>query len=120
MFIEAAIIKIAEDNTTFIGLEELIVKSTESNSSLIHELSLYAIKTGVREFIRFATIVENNYDKGDDLVEKLEGEGMLLWIGKKKRVEEKAKLAGTKLSLPLMLLLMALIMITSAPMLLSI
>lgn len=130
MFIEGAIVKISEDNrkregsfrqnTLFLGLTDLIIKSEESNSSLIHELSLYAIKSGVREFIRFSSIVENNFDKGDDLVEKLEGEGMLLWMERKKQVEEKAKLAGTKLSLPLILLLISLIMITSAPMLLSI
>lgn len=130
MFIEGVIVKISEDygknigkgggNILFQGIAELIVKSEESNSSVIGELSMYAIKSGVREFIRFASIVENNFDKGDDLVEKLEGEGMLLWMVRKKQVEEKAKLAGTKLSLPLMLLLISLIMITSAPMFLNI
>ncbi len=130
MFIEGVIVKISEDygknigedggNILFQGLGELIVKSGESNSSIIGELSMYAIRSGVREFIRFASIVENNFDKGDDLVEKLEGEGMLLWMVRKKQVEEKAKLVGTKLSLPLMLLLISLIMITSAPMFLNI
>ncbi|HZK01527.1 MAG TPA: hypothetical protein VFC96_01560 [Anaerovoracaceae bacterium] len=127
MFIEPVITKVALDNKNntdsnilLYGLHDLIIKAGESNSSLIHELSVYAIRSGVRELIRFASIVENNFNKGSDLVEKLEGEGILLWTGKKKLAEEKAKLAGTKLSFPLMLLLLSLIVITSAPMLMSI
>ena len=131
MFIEAVIAKAAEDYShgendsrerkiLYICLNDIIRKAYETNTPLIHEMSEFAVKSGVRELIRFSAIVENNFNKGSDLAEKLEGEGALLWMGKKKLVEEKAKMAGTKLSLPLMLLLSALILITSAPMLLSI
>lgn len=130
LFVEAAIIKIIEDHeknnkeigtgTLLSGMSNLKVKAEESNASIVAELGRYSIKTGVRELIRFSTLVENNYDKGSDLAEKLENEGMLLWMNKRKRAEEKAKLASTKLSLPLMLLLLSLIIITSAPMLLCI
>lgn len=131
MFIEAVIAKAAEDycyeennlrerKILYACLKDIIRKKDETNTSLIHEMSEFAVKSGVRELIRFSAIVENNFNKGSDLAEKLEGEGALLWLGKKKLVEEKAKMAETKLSLPLMLLLSALILITSAPILLII
>lgn len=130
MVIESVLVKIAHDNKArgkaenqrilYSILQGIIEKNKESNSSLVGELSTHAIKSGVREFIRFSSIIESNYNKGSSLVEKLESEGMLLWMSRKKLAEEKARLAGTKLSFPLMLLLMSLIVITSAPMLLSI
>ncbi len=42
-----------------------------------------------------------------------------MWIGRKKKAEEKGKLAETKLTFPLMILLLVLIMITVAPALLG-
>ncbi|MDI9494554.1 MAG: bacterial type II secretion system protein F domain protein, partial [Bacillota bacterium] len=62
---------------------------------------------------------EDNINKGSSLAEKLEAEGTLLWMDRKKRAEERARLAETKLSFPLMLLLLSLMIITTAPILLS-
>ncbi len=130
MITESALIKIAEDykksfvsaerRALYDGLTDIVSRTKESNSSLTAELTKYAYRSGVRELMRFSTIVEDNCIKGSDLVDKLEGEGALLWMDRKKRAEEKAKLAETKLSFPLMLLLLALMLITTAPMLLSI
>ncbi|GAB1475440.1 hypothetical protein MASR2M70_02720 [Bacillota bacterium] len=131
MFIEAVITKAVleyDNNREHMGerrilyscLKDIIKKAEETNTPLINGMSEFAVKSGVRELIRFFAIVENNFYKGSDLAEKLEGEGMMLWMGRKKLVEAKAKTAGTRLALPLMLLLAALILITSAPVLLSI
>ena len=43
----------------------------------------------------------------------------LLWFSRKKRAAEKGRLAETKLTFPLMLLLLALVMVTTAPALLD-
>jgi tight adherence protein C len=60
-------------------------------------------------------VISDNWDKGSVLAEKLEGESNLLWISRKKRAEEKGKLAETKLTFPLVILLIVLIMVTIAP-----
>lgn len=129
MVTEAALRKIAYDykksrdlvgrRPLYEGLADLIDRAQQTNSSLKRELSEYAVKSGVRELLRFSAIVEDNLNKGSSLAEKLEGEGTLLWMERKKRAEERARLAETKLSLPLMLLLLSLMVITTAPILLS-
>ncbi len=129
MVTEAALIKIAEDyerslevtgrRALYDGLSGTVTRIRATNSLLQRELSEFAVRSGVRELMRFSAIVEDNLNKGSSLVEKLEGEGALLWMGRKKRAEERARLAETKLSLPLMLLLTSLILVTTAPMLLG-
>ena len=49
------------------------------------------------------------------LSEKLKQENSLLWLARKQQSEEKGRLAETKLTLPLMILLLVLIMMTIAP-----
>ncbi|NLY71921.1 MAG: hypothetical protein GX076_09640 [Clostridiales bacterium] len=102
------------------GLVEIHKRIDETNTPLVKELREFAIGSGVRELIRFATIVEDNINKGSKLTDKLQGEGSLLWLGKKKRAEEKGRLAETKMTFPLVLLLLSIIMITTAPVLLEI
>lgn len=127
---DSALCKIARDYRRFKnvskikplyeGLCEIEKRITETKVPLIQELREFARQSGVRELSRFAAIVEDNINKGSTLTEKLEGEGNLLWLAKKKRIEEKGRLAETKLTFPLMLLLLVLIIITVAPILLEI
>lgn len=106
-----------EKRPLYEGLMEMQKRIDETNAPLTKELREFAQKSCVRELIRFATIIEDNINKGSTLAEKLEGEGNLLWLGKKKRAEEKGRLAETKLTFPLLLLLIALLLITTAPVL---
>jgi tight adherence protein C len=129
MVTEAALRKISSDyeksrelvsrRALYEGFSDLIKRAQQTNSTLQRELAEYAVKSQVRELLRFSAIVEDNLNKGSSLAEKLEGEGTLLWMERKKRAEERARLAETKLSLPLMLLLLSLMVITTAPILLS-
>ncbi len=96
-------------------LSEIQKRVTQSNSSLIRELKDFSQRCGVREMIRLTAIIADNWNKGSTLAEKLEGESELLWVCRKKRAEEKGKLAETKLTFPLMILLLVLIMVTVAP-----
>ncbi|HWQ77680.1 MAG TPA: type II secretion system F family protein [Anaerovoracaceae bacterium] len=96
-------------------LLEMEKRVDRSNASLIKELKEFSRRCGVREMVRLTAVISDNWNKGSALAEKLEGEGELLWIGRKKRAEEKGRLAETKLTFPLMILLMVLIMVTIAP-----
>ncbi|HHU17714.1 MAG TPA: hypothetical protein GXZ70_05780 [Clostridiales bacterium] len=90
-------------------------KVSQTNLSLIKELQEFSQRSGVRELVRMTAVISDNWDKGSVLAEKLEGESNLLWISRKKRAEEKGKLAETKLTFPLVILLIVLIMVTIAP-----
>ncbi len=96
-----------------LAMMEKNVRST--NSSYIDELAVFARESGVHEFIRLAGILEDGVTKGVDLTEKLENEGRYLWFSRKNRAEEMGKLADTKLTLPLVILLLSLVIITIAP-----
>ncbi|MDD4566165.1 MAG: type II secretion system F family protein [Eubacteriales bacterium] len=95
-------------------------KVNQTNISLIKELQDFSQRSGVRELVRMIAVISDNWNKGSVLSEKLEGESNLLWISRKKRAEEKGKLAETKLTFPLMILLIVLIMVTIAPALMEI
>ncbi|MGI6728018.1 MAG: immunoglobulin-like domain-containing protein [Anaerovoracaceae bacterium] len=102
------------------GILEIEKRIKRTNAPLTKELREFAQKSGVRELMRFAAIVEDNIQKGSTLTEKLEGEAAILWLGKKKQAEEKGRLAETKLTFPLVLQLLVLILITTAPILMRI
>lgn len=98
--------------------EELLAiqkKTERSNVSLIRELQEFSKRCGVREMVRLTAVISDNWNKGSMLAEKLEGEGNLMWIARKKRAEEKGRIAETKLTFPLMILLIVLIVVTIAP-----
>ena len=86
-----------------------------SNASLIKELQRFAARSGIKEIMRFTSIVSDNFDKGSTLADKLEREGEMIWHKQKKKAEELGRLADTKLVLPLMILLLVLIIVTITP-----
>lgn len=90
-------------------------RSQRTNTSMIKEFQLFAQRSGVRELIRLSAMIVDNMNKGSALAEKLESESALLWMNRKKQVEEKGKTVETKLIFPLAILLMVLILITVAP-----
>ena len=53
------------------------------------------------------------------MTEKLQAESEILWMNRKKNCEERGRLAETKLTLPLVIFLLVLIVITIAPALLE-
>ena len=65
--------------------------------------------------MRFSAILADNIDKGSALAEKLTQESDMLWNLRKKRAEEKGRLAETKLTFPMVLQLLVVILITVAP-----
>ena len=88
---------------------------TTTNASMHVEFRKMAKESGIRELMRVSNIISDNIRKGVELTGKLQAESELLWISRKKSCEEKGRLAETKLTLPLMIFLMVLIIITVAP-----
>ena len=82
-------------------------------------ISEYAVKHDVKEMIRIATILTENEKRGSDVVESLERESRYLWDERKVVARECGKLIDTKMSYPLGLLLIVLIVVTIAPALLN-
>lgn len=126
--INTAFIKIMEDHrkmnaqaSYFYGQMEQISRTIrEANGTLHQEFRSFAKRSGVKELMRIANIVGDNISKGSDLAEKLKKENELLWFARKQQSKEKGRLAETKLTLPLMILLLVLIMVTIAPALMEI
>jgi hypothetical protein len=121
----AAVEKIAEDHRErrrpgeekvffdeLIGMEDRI---RGANTSLVAEFAGLAARSGQREVLRFSAILADNIDKGSALAEKLMQEESMLRVMRKKRAEERGRIAETKLTFPMALQLGAIIIITVAP-----
>ena len=87
----------------------------ERNCSIQRELADFATRSQNKEFIRAVGIINDNISKGIMLTDKLRGESEALWFAQKKYIEEKSKLAETKLVGPLFIILGILIVITMVP-----
>jgi hypothetical protein len=87
-----------------------------STASLIHE---FAVSNDVKEMIRIATILTENEKRGSDVIESLSRESRYLWDERKVVAREKGKMIDSKMSYPLGILLILLIVITMAPAMLS-
>lgn len=96
-------------------IAEIMRKSSLAGNSLVTILDEYGRLLSVKEFTRITNIIADNQYKGVNLTEKLESESDILWTQRKKLAEEKGRIAETKLTFPLALLLLVLIMITAAP-----
>lgn len=109
-----------EENYFYEQLHMIYLRCREANSPMHKELQEFAKRSGVRELMRVSNIIGDNINKGSDLSVKLRREGETLWFARKKLAEEKGKLAETKLTMPLVILLLVLVMITIAPAMLEI
>ncbi len=104
------------DDDYFYGrLREIYLSCKNANGSMHMEFRRMAKESGIRELMRVSNIISDNIRKGVELTGKLQAESEMLWLERKKSCEERGRLAETKLTLPLMIFLMVLIVITVAP-----
>ena len=87
-----------------------------STASMINE---FAVKNDIKEMIRIATILTENEKRGSDVIESLSRESRYLWDERKIVARESGKMIDSKMSFPLGILLILLIVITMAPAMLS-
>lgn len=86
-----------------------------ANASMHAEFRDFAKESGIKELMRISNIISDNVSKGVELTGKLRTESELLWTARKKSCEERGRLAETKLTMPLVIFLMVLVVITVAP-----
>lgn len=106
---------IPKDDYFYTNLKAIYTAMMTANGSLIKGLKDFARRSGVQELMRVSNIIEDNVNKGTELTGKLRSESDMLWMERKKKCEELGRMAETKLTLPLMLFLIVLIVITVAP-----
>ena len=99
------------------GLREETCGHRISTAGVIGE---YAAKHDVKELIRIAAILNENEKRGSDVIESLARESRYLWDERKIVAKEQGKSIDTKMSYPLGLLLILLIVITMAPAMMNI
>ena len=107
------------DDYFYSNLKGIYTAMKAANGSMSKGLRDFARSSGVQELMRVSNIIEDNVNKGTELTGKLRSESDMLWMDRKKKCEEMGRLAETKLTLPLMLFLIVLIVITVAPALLE-
>ena len=100
-------------------LTEIYLENKDHRTGTAALLSDYAARHNVKEMIRIATILTENERRGSDVIESLSRESKYLWDDRKIVARESGKMIDTKMSWPLGLLLILLIVITMAPALLS-
>jgi len=103
------------ENILYRLLRALDKECREKNLSLISELFVFAQKIKSKSLMRFTSLLIDNKTKGSALAEKLDKEREMLQNVRLNTAKAKAKEAETKLCFPLMLLLISLITICSAP-----
>ena len=106
-------------------MREIYDKVKETNSSMGTEFREFARSRSsisgdtAKELMRISNIISDNISKGVELTDKLQRESETLWLNRKRNCEERGRLAETKLTLPLTVFLVVLIVITVSPALLE-
>ncbi len=90
-----------------------------SEKSIVSVMEESKKDVAMREYSRLVNIIADNQIKGVDLKEKLESESHLLWESRKAAALQKAKEIETKMTFPLAVLLLVVVMITGIPAMMS-
>lgn len=119
MVLEAALAKMAEGsdsgNLLLVEFGKIYDEARTENLPVLRKFKEFAVRQGSRELIRFCGIMSSNMDMGTELTAKLEMEADFMWHSAKRQIEEKSKLAETKMTFPMAIMLVVLIAITTAP-----
>ncbi|MBQ6389141.1 MAG: type II secretion system F family protein [Mogibacterium sp.] len=100
-------------------LSEICDANRDHRTSTAAVISEYASKHNVKELVRIAAILTENEKRGSDVIESLSRESTYLWDDRKTVARESGRMIDTKMSWPLGLLLILLIVITMAPALMN-
>lgn len=95
-----------------IGIEN---ETEEGVSDIVNVITRRSEAIGVSQFSRLVGVIRDNQLRGTDISGKLKTEGEMLWDLRKRNAEEKGRLAETRLTLPLAILLLVLVLVTAAP-----
>lgn len=99
----------------YAALRSIQKDSKEKNLLPFGQLFIFARKIRSKALMRFALLVMDNQNKGSTLSDKLTAESSQMQNESLSLAKAEAKKAETKLCFPLMLLLVSLIIVCSAP-----
>ena len=94
--------------------------SRSNGENVIYGFCKFARSSNVKELTRVSAILTENMNRGSDLWEKLAEQSEFLWEERKRAALGRIRISESKMSFPLGILLIALIMITAAPAMLQI
>ena len=94
---------------------EVFIEAVNTGRNMVVVFNEYCKKSHVKELSRIGGILIDGDKRGIDLLEKLREESRVLWEQRKQIVLENIRLADSKMSFPLALLLIALIIVSAAP-----
>ena len=108
----------------YMCMDGIYSKIKETNGSMEKEFRDFARSSehsgeGSRELMRISNIITDNISKGVELTDKLQSESETLWLSRKRSSEERGRLAETKLTMPLTVFLLVLVVVTVSPALLE-
>lgn len=95
-------------------------ESRQTGENAVALFCQFSRSSGSRELARAAGIMAASLDTGADLWTELELQGKQLWESRKRLILEKIRIGESKMSFPLGLLMIALLLVTAAPAMLQI
>lgn len=94
---------------------EIYRRTEENGEDFLKVFCNFGKESQVKELSRLARILQDSRERGTQLWDKLAKEGENLWAERRRRATEKIRLVDSKMSFPLGLMMLALIIITAAP-----
>lgn len=94
---------------------KLCLESKDMGKSIVSTFNDYCKRTNVKELSMIGSILYDGDKRGSDLCQKLTDESRLLLEQRKQLILEKIRLSESKMSFPLGLLLISLIIVSAAP-----
>ena len=110
----------AEKNSFTVKVSEIAADSGRTGVSVINGFYSYACGAGVKELTKTANYLYENKNRGTELWDSLSELSEDLWEERKRLCMEKIKKSELKMSFPLAIMLISLILMTSAPALMQI
>ena len=104
-----------EQNYFTESFTQLWQESARTGESLLAAFRRFSRFSHVKELNRVTGILEENQTKGSALWEKLQEQSEALWTARKQITLARIRMAESKMSFPLGIFLIALIMMTAAP-----
>lgn len=118
--VEESLASQEKETNYFTGkMQSIYTNMKQMNSPLQTEFRAFAKESGDNGVMRISNILSDNISKGVELTEKLQRESEVLWINRKRDCEERGRISETKLTVPLTLFLLVLVVITVSPALLE-
>ena len=101
-------------------IREILDQSERSGENVLNGFYAFAGRSDVKELIRAANFLYENKNRGTEIWTRLSELSEDLWEERKRLCMERIKVAETKMSFPLGIMLISLILMTSAPALMQI